>query len=187
MKLIPDPHRRCSGLVPPRLHLHQVAGAIGGLDDSANFLALSNANVNGGAIYSDAEDYPGFAARPDNSVPLIVTVGNWVAAGPSNNNNGGGDATLTLPTRHHLRQLPVGLARQLQHADRQYRCGSMAFTAGGLGILPVGGSQVQANYVNFTPTGGGYGHHLAGVQQPEQPTPSRSPTSPPCPNPAPTR
>ena len=131
----------------------QVAGGIGGLDDSANFLALSNANVSGGAIYSDAEDYPGFAARPDNAVPLIVTVGNWVAAGPSNNNNLGGDATLTLPTGTTYVSFLWGSPDTYNTLTVNTDAGSLAFTAAALGILPVAGSQIQANYVNFTPTG----------------------------------
>jgi hypothetical protein len=131
----------------------QVAGAIGGLDDSANFLALSNVNVAGGAIYSDAEDYPGFAARPDNAVPLIVTVGNWVAAGPDNTNNGGGNATLTLAAGTTYVSFLWGSPDAYNTLTVNTDAGSMNFTAGALGILPVAGSQIQANYVNFTPMG----------------------------------
>jgi hypothetical protein len=132
----------------------QVAGALGGLDDSANFLTLSAANVSGGAIYMDTQNFPGFAARPENSVPSILTVGDWVAAGPSNNNNGGGNATLSLvPGTTYVSFLwgsPDGYNTLTVNTD----VGASVFTAGGLGILPVGGNQAQANYVNFTPTGG---------------------------------
>ena len=131
----------------------QVNGAAGGLDNSASFLALSNANVSGGAIYTDAQNFPATAARPTNTAPSIVTFGNWVAAGPSNTNNGGGDATLTLPggTTYvsFLWGSPDGYNRLTVNTD----AGSMDFTAAALGILPVAGSQAQANYVNFMSTG----------------------------------
>ena len=152
MKLIPTLIAAAAALAATAASA-QVAGAVGGLDDSANFLALSNANVNGGAIYSDAEDYPGFAARPDNSVPLIVTVGNWVAAGPSNNNNGGNDATLTLPTGTNYVSFLWGSPDTYNTLTVNTNAGSLSFLAADLGILPVGGSQIQANYVNFTPIG----------------------------------
>lgn len=132
----------------------QVSGNSGGLDNSANFLALSSANVSGGAIYLDTQNFPGFAARPTNTSPSIPTVGNWVAAGPSNSNNGGGDATLTLPTGttyvSFLWGSPDGYNALTVNTD----AGSKSFTAAALGILPVAGSQAQANYVNFTPTDG---------------------------------
>lgn len=132
----------------------QVAGATGGLNDSANFLALSNANVSGGAIYLDTQNFPATAARPENSSPSILTVGNWVAAGPSNTNNGGGDAILTLsPGTTYVSFLwgsPDTYNMLTVHTDAGWK----TFTAGALGILPVGGSQSQANYVNFTPTAG---------------------------------
>lgn len=132
----------------------QVAGALGGLDDSANFLALSAANVSGGAIYLDTQNFPATAARPENSAPLIVTVGNWVAAGPSNSNNGGGDATLTLATGTTYVSFLWGSPDNYNTLTVNTDAGASVFTAGALGILPVGGSQSQANYVNFTPTGG---------------------------------
>ena len=132
----------------------QVAGAIGGLNDSANFVALSSANVSGGAIHLDTQNFPATAARPENSSPSILTVGNWLAAGPSNTNNGGGDATLTLsPGTSYVSFLwgsPDNYNTLTVHTD----VGSVSFTAGALGILPVGGSQSQANYVNFTPSAG---------------------------------
>lgn len=132
----------------------QVAGSIGGLNDSANFLALSAANVSGGAIYLDTQNFPATAARPENSAPLVLTVGNWVAAGPSNSNNGGGDATLALsPGTTYVSFLwgsPDNYNTLTVHTD----AGSVSFSAAALGILPVGGSQSQANYVNFTPSAG---------------------------------
>jgi hypothetical protein len=132
----------------------QVTGAIGGLDDSANFLALSSTNVSGGAIYMDSQNFPATAARPENSAPSILTVGNWVAAGPSNTNNGGGDATLTLSPGTTYVSFLWGSPDNYNMLTVYTDAGSTSFTAGGLGILPVGGSQSQANYVNFTPTGG---------------------------------
>lgn len=132
----------------------QVAGALGGLDDSANFLTLSAANVSGGAIYLDTQNFPATAARPENSAPLIVTVGNWVAAGPSNSNNGGGDATLTLAPGTTYISFLWGSPDNYNTLTVNTDAGASVFTAGALGILPVGGSQSQANYVNFTPTGG---------------------------------
>jgi hypothetical protein len=132
----------------------QVAGGLGGLNDSANFLALSAANVSGGAIYLDTQNFPSTAARPENSVPSILTVGNWVAAGPSNTNNGGGDATLTLTPGTTYVSFLWGSPDNYNSLTVNTDAGSLSFTAGALGILPVGGSQSQANYVNFTPTGG---------------------------------
>ena len=131
----------------------QVAGSIGGLNDSANFLALSSANVSGGAIYADWQNFPATAARPANSVPSIATVGHWVAAGPSNTNNGGGSATLTLGAGTTYVSFLWGSPDNYNKLTVHTNAGSTSFTAGALGILPVAGSQSQANYVNFTPTG----------------------------------
>jgi hypothetical protein len=152
MKLIPTLIAAAAALAATAASA-QVAGAVGGLDDSSNFLALSSTNVSGGAIYMDNQNFPSTAARPGNSVPLITTVGNWVAAGPSNNNNGGGDATLTLPTGTTYVSFLWGSPDNYNSLTVNTDAGFMSFTAGGLGILPVGGSQQQANYVNFTPTG----------------------------------
>ena len=152
MKLIPTLIAAAAALAATAASA-QVTGAVGGLDDSSNFLALSSTNVSGGAIYMDTQTFPSTAARPGNSAPLIVTVGNWVAAGPTNSNNGGGDATLTLAAGityvSFLWGSPDGYNTLTVNTD----AGSSSFTAGGLGILPVAGSQIQANYVNFTPMG----------------------------------
>ena len=131
----------------------QVSGAAGGLNNSASFLALSAANVSGGAIYADNQNFPSTAARPTNAAPSIVTVGNWVAGGPSNTNNGGGNATLTLPGGTNYVSFLWGSPDRYNTLTVNTDAGSLNFTAGALGILPVGGSQSQANYVNFTPTG----------------------------------
>jgi len=134
----------------------QVAGAVGGLNDSANFLTLSSTNVSGGAIYLDSQNFPNTAAIPENSAPLISTVGNWLAVGPSNTNNGGGSATLTLAEGTTYVSFlwgspdPAGWNTLTVNTDH----GSLTFTALGLGILPTpNGLQSFASYVNFTPTG----------------------------------
>lgn len=131
----------------------QVVGGLGGLNDSNNFLALSAANVAGGAIYLDTQNFPATAARPANSAPPIATVGNWVAAGPSNNNNGGGNATLTLMPGTTYVSFLWGSPDHYNTLIVNTDAGFLNFTAAALGIQPVAGSQVQANYVNFTPTG----------------------------------
>jgi len=129
----------------------QAIGGIGGLNDSANFLALSAANVSGGAIYS-LNALPN-AAIPKNDAPLILTVGNWVAAGPGNTNNGGGDATLTLAAGTSYVSFLWGSPDTYNLLTVNTNGGASVFTAASLGILPIGGAQNQANYVNFTPTG----------------------------------
>ena len=153
MKLIPTLIAAAAAIAATGVSA-QVAGSIGGMNDSASFLALSSSNVSGGAIYPGTQTFPSTAARPENSTPSILTVGNWVAAGPSNNNNGGGDATLTLsPGTNYVSFLwgsPDSYNTLTVHTD----AGFASFTAAALGILPVGGSQSQANYVNFTPTAG---------------------------------
>jgi len=150
MKFIPALIAAAAAIAATGASAH-VAGALGGLNDSANFLTLSSANVSGGAIYFDTENFPATAARPENSSPSILTVGNWVAAGPSN--GGGDDATLTLsPGTTYVSFLwgsPDAYNTLTVHTD----AGFVSFTAAVLGIQPVDGSQSQANYVNFTPTG----------------------------------
>lgn len=152
MKLIPTLIAAAASLAASGAFA-QVAGGIGGLDDSANFLALSSANVDGGAIYMETENFPSTAARPGNAVPPIATVGNWVAAGPSNDNNGGNDATLTLAPGATYVSFLWGSPDTYNGLTVNTDEGSVSFTAAMLGILPVAGSQIQANYVNFTLTG----------------------------------
>ena len=50
--------------------------------------------MTGGALYT-ADAIPD-AAIPYNASPVILTVGTWLAAGPSNTNNLGSDAVLSL-------------------------------------------------------------------------------------------
>lgn len=153
MKLIPSLIAAAAALAAGAASA-QVTGAIGGLDNSANFLALSSANVSGGALYSDAQNFPSTAARPQSTTPSIVTVGNWLAAGPSNSNNGGGDATLTLAAGTTWVSFLWGSPDTYNTLTVNTNAGSLSFTAAALGILPVGGSQSQANYVNFSVAGG---------------------------------
>jgi hypothetical protein len=64
-------------------------GGLGGLTNSANFIALSSGNVTGGALYSAGANGTG-STEPSGAV------GTWLAAGPTEINNGGGNAVLTL-------------------------------------------------------------------------------------------
>jgi PEP-CTERM motif len=71
-----------------------VDGGLAANQNPGSFIALSAANVTGGALYV-ANAVPN-AAIPTNTAPPKNTVGTWLAAGPNNTNNGGLDATFTL-------------------------------------------------------------------------------------------
>ena len=122
-----------------------VAGAAGGLQVSSSFLELTSANVLGGTIYEESNaGVPNVADRPE-----LGTVGNWVAAGPSNTGNGGPiDATLTLPTGTTYVSFAWGSVDPFNVLTVNTNDGSRNFTGADLGIL------ASASYVHFTPTGG---------------------------------
>lgn len=66
----------------------------------SGFLALTNANVSGGALYTDMlASATNGAERPVSNASSLSTVGSWLAVGTGHNNNGGGSmARLTLPS-----------------------------------------------------------------------------------------
>lgn len=128
------------------------SGSLGG-----SFLALSSANVSGGAIYAQGDNFPSTAARPENSSPSILTSGNWLAAGPSNGNNGGGDAVLTLGAGttgvSFLWGSPDSYNSFLVTTSAGSTWYSGSSVASALGIA-LGGNQGHASYLNFTTSGG---------------------------------
>ena len=71
-----------------------VDGGVAANQNPTSFVALSAANVTGGALYT-LNALPN-AAIPMNTAPPKTTVGTWLAASPDNVNNGGGDAIFTL-------------------------------------------------------------------------------------------
>ena len=71
-----------------------VDGGVAANQNPTSFVALSAANVTGGALYT-LNALPN-AAIPMNTAPPKSTVGTWLAASPDNVNNGGGDAIFTL-------------------------------------------------------------------------------------------
>ena len=121
---------------------------------SASFIDLSAAGtVTGGALYT-SNALPD-AAIPYNASPDILTVGTWVAAGPTNVNNGGGDATLNLgagttgvsflwgsPDTYNSFVLETNMTK--------YNVGPGVF---GPSVL-LNGNQNAAYYVNFTTSAG---------------------------------
>ncbi len=129
------------------------AGSLG-----PSFITLSSANVSGGAIYS-ANALPA-AAIPYNASPVISTVGDWLAAGPSNTNNGGGDAVLTLPSSTTAVSFLWGspddynsFGVELVSADLAFTPGAIAAAAGGFALDQ---DQSKAHYVTLTATSGDY-------------------------------
>jgi hypothetical protein len=65
-----------------------LTGGVAANQNPASFIALSAANVTGGALYT-ANALPN-AAIPLNTAPPKSTVGTWLAAGPGNSNNSAG-------------------------------------------------------------------------------------------------
>lgn len=131
----------------------QVTGGLGRVGVGSSFLSLSSANLTGGAIYGQGDNFS-YAARPTNG--SLTTVGNWGAVGANNNtdnrNNGGGStATLVLGAGitglSFLWGTPDGW-----NSVKVYTTGNGAnpntFTAQGLNLNSTG-------YVNFQATGTG--------------------------------
>ena len=130
------------------------AQAVGGLGANVNtFISLSAANVSGGALYV-------VNALPNAAIPFdlannIVTVGTWLAAGPTNSNNGGGNATFTLTANVSYVSFLWGSPDTYNTLTVNLSDSSFSsFTAGPLGLVPSG-NQNYANYVNFTPLNDG--------------------------------
>ena len=130
------------------------AQAVGGLGANVNtFISLSAANVSGGALYV-------VNALPNAAIPFdlannIVTVGTWLAAGPTNSNNGGGNATFTLAANVSYVSFLWGSPDTYNTLIVNLSDSSFSsFTAGPLGLVPSG-NQNYANYVNFTPLNDG--------------------------------
>lgn len=129
----------------------QAVGALGA--NMSSFFALSNANVAGGALYTPN-------ALPDAAIPFdlansFLTVGQWLAAGPTNTNNGGGSATVSLAAGVSYVSFLWGSPDSYNTLKVNLSDSSFStFTAGPLGLVPSG-NQNYANYVNFTPFNSG--------------------------------
>jgi len=130
------------------------AQAVGGLGaNMSSFFALSSANVVGGALYT-------VNALPDAAIPFdlansFVTMGDWLAAGPTNINNGGGAATVTLAANVSYVSFLWGSPDSYNSLKVNLSDSTFStFTAGPLGLVPSG-NQNYANYVNFTPFNSG--------------------------------
>lgn len=125
----------------------QAVGALGA--NMSSFFALSNANVAGGALYTPN-------ALPDAAIPFdlansFLTVGQWLATGPTNTNNGGGSATVSLAAGVSYVSFLWGSPDSYNTLKVNLSDSSFStFTAGPLGLVPSG-NQNYANYVNFTP------------------------------------
>lgn len=129
----------------------QAVGALGA--NTSSFFALSNANVTGGALYTPN-------ALPDAAIPFdlansFLTVGQWLAAGPTNVNNGGGSATVSLAAGVSYVSFLWGSPDAYNTLKVNLSDSSFSmFTAGPIGLVPSG-NQNYANYVNFTPLNSG--------------------------------
>ena len=130
------------------------AQAVGGLGaNMSSFFALSSANVVGGALYAAN-------ALPDAAIPFdlansFVTMGDWLAAGPTNINNGGGAAKLTLAANVSYVSFLWGSPDTYNTLTVNLSDSTFStFTAGPLGLVPTG-NQNYANYVHFTPLNSG--------------------------------
>ncbi len=128
------------------------AGSLG-----PSFITLSSANVSGGAIYS-ANALPA-AAIPYNASPVISTVGDWLAAGPSNTNNGGTPTAATLSFAAGTTAVSFlwgspddynAFDVEISSADLGFSAAAIAADAGG---FARDGDQNKAYYVTLTATG----------------------------------
>lgn len=129
----------------------QAVGALGA--NMSSFFALSAANVAGGALYT-VNALP-IAAIPFDLANSFVTMGDWLAAGPSNVNNGGGSATVSLAAGVSYVSFLWGSPDSYNTLKVNLSDSSFStFTAGPLGLVPSG-NQNYANYVNFTPFNSG--------------------------------
>ena len=126
------------------------AQAIGGVGANVNtFISLSAGNVSGGALYA-GNALPN-AAIPSDLANNFVTVGPWLAAGPTNTNNGGGNATFTLAANVSYVSFLWGSPDTYNTLMVNLSDSSFStFTAGPIGLVPSG-NQDYANYVHFTP------------------------------------
>lgn len=147
-----------------------VTASVGQL--AGSFMALSSANVSGGALYSYSEnhgsqDVPGatesgnYAAQPWAGGAQLVTTGNWLASGPSSNsNNGGGDAKLSLGTGmtavsflwgspDYYNSFVVTLADSSTHTFGTWTGSSSTWLG-----LTLNGDQKVASYITFTADAG---------------------------------
>jgi hypothetical protein len=130
------------------------AQAIGGVGANVNtFISLSAGNVSGGALYA-GNALPN-AAIPSDLANNFVTVGTWLAAGPTNTNNGGGNATFTLAANVSYVSFLWGSPDTYNTLMVNLSDSSFStFTAGPIGLVPSG-NQDYANYVHFTPVNEG--------------------------------
>ena len=127
-------------------------GGVAANQSSSSFIVLSASNVSGGALYSGAS-VPGVAAVPLNSSPPKLTVGTWLAAGPSNTNNGGGAATVTFATPTAFASFLWGSPDTYNTLDVTTSVASYSYTSADFALV-ANGNQNFASYLGFNATGG---------------------------------
>lgn len=103
------------------------------------------ATQSGGAVYDTT--HPGFAAMPSPG-----TVGNFLAAGPSNN----GNATLSFINPLSYLSFLWGSPDTYNTLTITTNLGSHVYTASTAGVNPPDGNQNFAQYVQFSASGGEY-------------------------------
>ena len=103
------------------------------------------ATQSGGAVYDTT--HPGFAAMPQPG-----TIGNFLAAGPSNN----GNATLSFINPLSYLSFLWGSPDSYNALTITTNIGSYNYTAGSAGVNPINGDQNYAQYVQFAASAGEY-------------------------------
>lgn len=108
-------------------------------------------SVNAGAVYLDTQNFPLTAARPESVADGYVTVGNWLAAGPSNVST---NATLTLGTGITGVSFLWGSPDNYNAFSVTTSLGTsdFAYNAFGASVI-IGGDQTKAYYVKFSTSG----------------------------------
>jgi hypothetical protein len=117
-------------------------------------LALTGSGLAGVASLSGGEVLAAStptAALPTNTAPPIATVGNFLAAGPS---DGGIDATLTFTTPTSELSFLWGSPDTFNLLSIVTSSGTFTYTAATAGVTPPNGNQQFAEYVDFVGTAG---------------------------------
>jgi hypothetical protein len=129
-----------------------VSGGVAGNQNPSSFIALSSADVAGGALYT-ANALPN-AAIPMNTAPPKNTVGTWLAAGPDNTNNGGGDAVVSFGAGTSFVSFLWGSPDTYNSLTvKTSGGGTFNFTSADFPIV-INGDQTFASYIGFDGTGG---------------------------------
>jgi hypothetical protein len=116
-------------------------------------LALTASGLTGVATLSGGEVLAAStptAALPTNTAPPISTVGNFLAAGPSD----GGTATLTFTTPTSELSFLWGSPDTFNTLLVNTNHGTITYSASSAGVTPPNGDQQFAEYVDFVGTSG---------------------------------